>query len=58
MLKKITQKLTRTCKLFYNFSDMKVKVDDQNYLVFNPQIGGRIIELHLAGKLIINGQHS
>lgn len=41
----------------YNYSDMKVKVDEQNYVVFNPQIGGRIIELRLAGKQIIKGQY-
>lgn len=36
---------------------MKVKVDESNYVIFNPQIGGRVIELKLAGKQIIKGKY-
>jgi len=34
---------------------MKIKVDDNNFVVINLDRGGRIVELVLAGHLIIKG---
>lgn len=59
MIRQVCSRVTSsafTC--FYNFTDMKVQLDQQNFLVFDPQIGGRVVELRLAGKQIIKGQHS
>jgi hypothetical protein len=58
MITRLTNNAVRYYRQYFYFSDMKVKVDEHNYLVFDPQIGARIIELKLSGRLIIKGQHS
>lgn len=58
MLTKMTKNFINGQTLKYYFSDMKVRVDDQNYVVFDPKIGARIIELRLAGKTIIKGEYN
>lgn len=57
MLANICKRVAGSFSSYNYFSDMKVKIDEQNYVIFNPQIGGRIIELRLAGKQIIKGQY-
>ena len=57
MLKNITKRITQSLTNLNYIKDMKVKIDELNYVVFNPQIGGRIIELKLQGKQIIKGEH-
>ena len=34
---------------------MKVKIDEGNYIILRPELGGRILELKLGGKEIIRG---
>lgn len=58
MLTKLTKRFVNSHGLKYYFSDMKVRVDDHNYAVFDPKIGARIVELRLEGKTIITGEKS
>jgi galactose mutarotase-like enzyme len=37
---------------------MKIKVDENNFVVINLERGGRIVELVLGGRLIIQGNTS
>ena len=57
MLSNITKRITQSLANLNYIKDMKVKIDELNYVVFNPLIGGRIIELKLQGKQIIKGEH-
>jgi hypothetical protein len=58
MLRKVAKTLVNSHTLKFYFSDMKVGVDEQNYVVFDPKIGARIIELRLAGRVIIKGEYN
>jgi hypothetical protein len=35
--------LLRTSLQYYNFSSMKLKIDEQNYVVLDPAKGARIL---------------
>ena len=37
---------------------MKLKIDEQNYLVIDPAKGARVVELKLEGRQIIKGELS
>ena len=56
MIKRAYLALLQSSTRYYKFSDMKIKVNEENYLVLDPKIGARVLELKLAGKKIIKGE--
>ena len=58
MIRNTLSRLMHRSNHYYNFSSMKLKIDEQNYLVIDPAKGARVVELRLEGRQIIKGELS